>query len=62
MREGIRSFVDECARAGRSMESAHSLYVNGFNAMEVKITTKEHLQRGACLSRLTDMWLSTWGE
>ena len=62
IREGIRAFLDECARAGRSEKSAHFLYVNGMDANGSKIPVKVHLQRGASLSRLTDMWLSTWGE
>ena len=42
--------------------SAHFLYVQGLDAKGSKIPVTDHLQRGACLSRLTDMWLSTWGE
>ena len=62
MREGIRSFMDECAAAGRSEKSAHFLYVNGFDPRRSKIPVKEHLERGGCLARLVEMWLSTWGE
>ena len=61
IREGIRGFLVECARAGRSQESAHRLYVNGMDAKGLKIPVDAHKQRGASLSRLTDMWLSTWG-
>ena len=42
--------------------SAHFLYVQGLDAKGSKIPVTDHLQRSACLSRLTDMWLSTWGE
>ena len=62
MREGIRTFMDECAAAGRSEKSAHFLYVNGLDSKRCKIPVKDHLKRGACLSRLVDMWLDTWGE
>ena len=62
MREGIRSFLDECVAAGRSEKSAHYLYVNGFDSKKSRIPVKDHLKRGASLSRLRDMWLDTWGE
>ena len=62
MREGIRSFLDECVAAGRSEKSAHYLYVNGFDSKKSRIPVKDHLKIGASLSRLTDMWLDTWGE
>ena len=62
MREGIRSFIDECALAGKSERSAHFLYVNGLDSKSCRVPIKDHLKRGASLSRLTDMWLSTWGE
>ena len=62
IREGIRAFLDECARAGRSEKSAHFLYVNGMDSSGSEIPVKVHLQRGASLSKLTDMWLGTWGE
>ena len=62
MREGIRTFMDECAAAGRSEKSTHFLYVNGLDSKRCKIPAKDHLKRGACLSRLVDMWLDTWGE
>ena len=61
MREGIRTFLDECAAAGRSEKTSHYLFVNGFDAKKAKIPVKEHLKRGAILARLTDAWLSTWG-
>ena len=62
IREGIRDFLDECAKAGRSEKSAHYLYVNGLDSEGLHLPVQVHLQRGASLSRLTDMWLSTWGE
>ena len=61
IREGIRDFLDECAKAGRSEKSAHFLYVNGMDCVGVKVPVQVHLQRGASLRRLTDMWLDTWG-
>ena len=61
-REGIRAFIDECARAGRSEKSAHLLFVNGKDAQGADVSTRTHLERGAALSKLTDMWLSTWGD
>ena len=62
MREGIRDFLDMCSIAGRSQKSAHFLYVNGMDHCGNKIHPQEHLQRGACLERLTKMWLYTWGQ
>ena len=62
IREGVRAFLDACAAAGRSEKTAHYLYVNGLDSKGVKLPVQVHLQRGASLSRLTDMWLSTWGE
>ena len=62
MREGIRAFREECKAAGRSEKTAHLLYVNGLDQNETRLSTKVHLQRGASLSKLTDMWLHTWGE
>ena len=62
MREGIRSFLDECQAAGRSEKSAHFLYVNGFDSKKSRIPVKDHLQRGGALSKLVEMWLSTWGD
>ena len=48
--------------AGRSEKSAHYLYVNGLDSKGLHVSDQIHLQRGASLARLTDMWLSTWGE
>ena len=62
MREGIRSFLEECVLAGRSEKTAHYLFVNGLDSKGSKIPVKDHLKRGASLSRLVDMWLSTWGD
>ena len=62
IREGIRSFIDECWAVGRSSASAHFLYVNGLDSKRSKIPVKDHLKRGASLSRLVKMWLDTWGE
>ena len=62
MREGIRAFLDDCYTSGRSSASAHYLFVNGMDALGNKLPNMLHLQRGGSLSRLTKMWLSTWGE
>ena len=62
VREGIRDFLEECAKAGRSEKSAHFLFVNGMDCVGGEVPDHVHLQRGASLSRLTDIWLSTWGE
>ena len=62
MREGIRSFLDNCMAAGRSEKSAHFLYVNGFDPKWSRVPVRDHLMRGASLSRLVDMWLSIWGD
>ena len=62
IREGIRAFIESCRAAGRSEKSAHFLYVNGFDPRRSRVPVQEHLKRGASLSRLTDVWLSTWGN
>ena len=62
MHEGIRSFIDECVAAGRSEKTSHYLFVNGFDATKTRVPVREHLKRGVALSRLTDTWLSTWGN
>jgi len=62
MREGIRAFLDDCSTNGKSSATAFYLFVNGMDSLGYKISTTLHLQRGGSLSRLTDMWLSTWGE
>lgn len=51
MCEGIRSFLDESAAAGRSERTSQSLFVNGF-ANQSTVPIKEHLKRGAILSKL----------
>ena len=60
VREGIRTFLNDCKIAGRSSATAYRLYVTGEDAFGSKIATEEHLQRGGCLSRLTDEWLDLW--
>ena len=62
VREGIRSFIENSKKLGKSEKTAHSLYVQGMDQNGAKVSTKEHLKRGAALSALTDMWLYTWGE
>ena len=62
MREGIRSFLEECVLAGRSEKSAHHLFVNRLDPKGSKIPVEDHMKRGASLSRLVDMWMSTWGD
>ena len=58
--EGIRAFLTECEAAGRSLTTAHYLYVNGQNAEGIKISVQDHLRRGASLIRLTNVWLEMW--
>ena len=62
MREGIRFFLEECAAAGKSQATAHYLFVNGMDPRGCRVSIKDHLKRGASLSRLIDFWLSTWGD
>ena len=62
VREGIRAFIEDSRKLGKSEKTAHSLYVQGMDQNGAKVSTKEHLKRGAALSALTDMWLYTWGE
>ena len=38
VKEGIRAFLTECEAAGRSLTTAHYLYVNGQNAEGIKIS------------------------
>ena len=59
-KEGIRQFLNECRDAGRSDARAHYLYVNGLDAQGVQISKQAHMERGASLIRLTDIWLGTW--
>ena len=58
--EGIRAFLTECEAAGRSLMTAHYLYVNGQSAEGIKISVQDHLRRGASLIRLTNVWLEMW--
>ena len=58
--EGIGAFLTECEDAGRSLTTAHYLYVNGQIAEGIKISVQDHLRRGASLIRLTDAWLELW--
>lgn len=60
VREGIRTFLSECRRAGWSRATSYRFYITGMDEGGVKIPRIDHLLRGASLVRLTDMWLSTW--
>ena len=60
VREGIRTFLSECRRAGWSRATSYRFYITGMDDGGVKIPRNDHLLRGASLVRLTDMWLSTW--
>ena len=60
VREGIRTFLSECRRAGWSRATSYRFYITGMDEGGVKIPRNDHLLRGASLVRLTDMWLSTW--
>ena len=57
---GIRAFLDDCLQAGRSRATAFKYYILGFDKSGDKIDLASHLQRGACLKDLTEVWLSTW--
>ena len=59
---GIREFLDDCLQAGRSRASAFKYYILGFDKSGDKIDLASHLQRGACLKELTEVWLSTWED
>ena len=59
---GIRDFLDGCLQVGRSRASAYRLYVCGFDKNGDKIDVALHFKRGACLHKLTEMWLSTWED
>ena len=52
--------MNECKVAGRSSATAYRLYLTGMDASGSKIATDAHLQRGGCLSRLTDEWVDLW--
>ena len=62
VREGIRTFLSECRRAGWSRATSYRFYITGMDEGGVKIPRIDHLLRGASLVRLTDMWLSTWTQ
>ena len=59
---GIREFLDDCLRAGRSRASAFKYYILGLDKTGVKVDLAAHLQRGASLRELTEVWLSTWDD
>ena len=52
--------MNECKVAGRSSATAYRLYLTGMDASGSRIATDAHLQRGGCLSRLTDEWVDLW--
>ena len=60
IREGIRTFLAQCRMAGLSHASAYVYYIQGKSAGGSKIPRREHLQRGASLIRLTEVWKDTW--
>ena len=60
IREGIRTFLAQCRMAGLSHASAYLYYIRGMSAEGSKIPRREHLQRGASLIRLTEVWKDTW--
>ena len=60
VREGIRSFLAECRRAGWSRATSYRFYITGKDKSGVRIPRAEHLLRGASLVRMTDLWLSIW--
>ena len=60
IREGIRTFLAQCRMAGLSHASAYLYYIQGKSAGGSKIPRREHLQRGASLIRLTEVWKDTW--
>ena len=60
--EGIVDFLEMSRQAGMSRASAYRAYILGKDCRGVPVHVADHLARGACLSRLTDAWLSTWYE
>ena len=62
VREGIRAFIEDCRRLGKSEKTAHSLFIQGLDPSGAKVSIRDHLKRGASLSAMTSMWLYTWGE
>ena len=60
--EGIQSFLELSREAGLSRVAAYRAYILGQDFRGVPVQVDAHLARGACLSRLTDAWLSMWYE
>ena len=59
---GIRSFLDDCLKAGRSRASAYRHYVMGLDKFGDRVNTATHLKRGESLHLLTEEWLKTWED
>ena len=59
-REGIRSFFDECHKAGLSSEATYRYYISGLDVKGNSILVKDHLSRGGSLLKLTEEWLNIW--
>ena len=59
-REGIRSFFDECHKAGLSSEATYRYYISGLDMKGISFTVKDHLSRGGSLLKLTEEWLVIW--
>ena len=57
---GIRAFLDDCLKAGRSRASAYKHYVMGLDEVGSRVDLAIHLKRGASLHQLTETWLNTW--
>ena len=62
MQLGIRAFLDDCLKAGRSRSSAYKYYIMGLDKTGNKIDINVHLKRGECLHQLTEAWLNTWED
>ena len=60
MQLGIRAFLDDCLKAGRSRSSAYKYYIMGLDKAGNGVDLKTHLERGASLRQLTEAWLNTW--
>ena len=60
VREGIRAFLSACRGAGWSRAASFRFYVTGRDKDGLEIAKKDHLLRGASLTRLTDAWLNVW--
>ena len=59
---GIRAFLNDCLKAGRSRASAYKFYILGMDEIGNKVDLQTHLKRGASLHQLTDAWLETWED